>query len=237
MDEESARRHEPAKPGRYVLLIVRDTGHGMDAETQSHIFEPFFTTKSQGKGTGLGLATVYGIVKQSGGFIWVYSEPGRGTTFEIYLPRVDDPLESIAGSQQDVATVGGTETVLLVEDEEPVRELMRTFLRKNGYTVLEAKNGLDALRVAEHHGGTIHLLVTDMVMPKMGGWELADRLAVQRPGLKALYLSGYSEHITAANANRGRRGAFVQKPFAMDVFGRRVREVLEDSRKQEETAN
>jgi len=235
MDEECARRHQPAKPGQYVLLTVSDTGHGMDAETQSHIFEPFFTTKSQGKGTGLGLATVYGIVKQSDGFIWVYSELGKGTTFKIYLPRVDEPLESIVPAQQDVATAGGTETLLLVEDEEPVRELMGAFLRRNGYTVLEAQNGLDALRVAEQHSGTIHLLVTDMVMPKLGGWELADRLAVPRPGLKVLYLSGYSEHIAAPKANRDWSGAFVQKPFSMDVFGRKVREVLDAAGK--ETSN
>ncbi|HJW99418.1 MAG TPA: PAS domain S-box protein [Terriglobales bacterium] len=233
MDEVAAGGHEPAKAGQYVLLSVSDTGHGMDAETRSHIFEPFFTTKSQGKGTGLGLATVYGIVKQSGGFIWVYSEPGQGTTFKIYLPRVDEPLESIAVSQQDPASIAGTETLLLVEDEEPARELMVAFLKKNGYTVLEAKNGLDALRVAEQHGGTIHLLVTDMVMPKMGGRELADRLAMQRPGLKPLYLSGYSERIAAPDTNRGWRGAFLQKPFAMDVFGRKVREILNDFRKPE----
>ena len=237
MDEESASRHQPAKPGQYVLLTVSDTGHGMDAETQSHIFEPFFTTKSQGKGTGLGLATVYGIVKQSGGFIWVYSEPGQGTTFKIYLPRVDEPLESTVPNQEKIVTVGGTETLLLVEDEEPVRELMRAFLQKNGYTVLEANNGLDALRAAERHIGTIHLLVTDMVMPKMGGWELADRLAVERSGLKVLYLSGYSEHKVAADTNRNWRGSFVQKPFSMDVFGRKVREVLDRPGKHDGASN
>jgi CheY-like chemotaxis protein len=227
MDEAYAREHPPAKPGQYVLLTVSDTGHGMDAETQSHIFEPFYTTKEQGKGTGLGLATVYGIVKQSSGFIWVYSEPGRGTTFEVYLPRVDESFESTQPSKHAVAAIRGTETLLLAEDEEAVRELVAGFLRQNGYTVLEAKNGVEALLLAEQQDSTIHLLLTDLMMPKMGGWELAERLLAQRPELKVLYVSGYSEYAANQRAPKDWRGAFVQKPFSMDMLGRKVREVLE----------
>jgi two-component system, cell cycle sensor histidine kinase and response regulator CckA len=227
MDEAYAREHPPAKPGQYVLLTVSDTGHGMDAETQSHIFEPFYTTKEQGKGTGLGLATVYGIVKQSSGFIWVYSEPGRGTTFEVYLPRVDESFESTQPSKHAVAAIRGTETLLLAEDEEAVRELVAGFLRQNGYTVLEAKNGVEALLLAEQQDSTIHLLLTDLMMPKMGGWELAERLLAERPGLKVLYVSGYSEYTANQRATKEWRGAFVQKPFSMDMLGQKVREVLE----------
>ncbi len=227
MDEAYAHKHPPAKPGQYVLLAVSDTGHGMDAETQSHIFEPFFTTKEQGKGTGLGLATVYGIVKQSSGFIWLYSEPGRGTTFEVYLPRVDESFELTQPRKQAVVATRGTETLLLAEDEEAVRELVAGFLRQNGYTVLEAKNGVEALLLAEQQDSTIHMLLTDLMMPKMGGWELAERLLAQRPGLKVLYVSGYSEYTSDQRATKDWRGAFVQKPFSMDVLGQKVREVLE----------
>jgi CheY-like chemotaxis protein len=227
MDEAYAHKHPPAKPGQYVLLTVSDTGHGMDAETQSHIFEPFFTTKEQGKGTGLGLSTVYGIVKQSNGFIWVYSEPGRGTTFEVYLPRVEESLELTQPSKHAVAAIRGTETLLLAEDEEAVRELVAGFLRQNGYTVLEAKNGVEALLLAEQPDSKIHLLLTDLMMPKMGGWELAERLLAQRPELKVLYVSGYSEYAANQRATKDWRGAFVQKPFSMDMLGRKVREVLE----------
>jgi PAS domain S-box-containing protein len=227
MDEAYAHEHPPAKPGQYVLLTVSDTGHGMDAETQSHIFEPFFTTKEQGKGTGLGLSTVYGIVKQSNGFIWVYSEPGRGTTFEVYLPRVDESLELTQPTKHPVAAIRGTETLLLAEDEEAVRELVAGFLRQNGYTVLEAKNGVEALLLAEQPDSKIHLLLTDLMMPKMGGWELAERLLAQRPELKVLYVSGYSEYADNQRASKDWRGAFVQKPFSMDMLGRKVREVLE----------
>ena len=233
MDEQSARRHHPARPGQYVLLMVSDTGTGMDADTQSHIFEPFFTTKQQGNGTGLGLATVYGIVKQSGGFIWVYSEPGRGTTFKVYLPRADEPAEFIQQSKDPGAAIRGTETLLLVEDEEALRELVGEFLREHGYVVLEAKNGAAGLRVAEQHRGNIDLLVTDMVMPKMGGRELAERLMVQRPALKTLYLSGYSESVAAPDPEGFWNGVFLQKPFSMNTLGRKVREVLQRAEKHD----
>jgi CheY-like chemotaxis protein len=227
MDDEYVRRHPAALPGQYVMLAVTDTGHGMGTATLNHIFEPFFTTKELGKGTGLGLATIYGIVKQSGGFIWVYSEPGKGTTFKIYLPRVDEPVKPMQPSKNGVTAARGTETILLVEDEEALRELVGQFLRKNGYTVLEAKNGVEGLLIAERHSGPIHLLVTDVVMPKMGGWELAKRLVVQRPGLKVIYMSGYSEYTATPRQYEEWRGAFLQKPFTMDELARKVREVLE----------
>jgi len=227
MDDEYVRRHPAALPGQYVMLAVTDTGHGMGTATLNHIFEPFFTTKELGKGTGLGLATVYGIVKQSGGFIWVYSEPGKGTTFKIYLPRVDEPVEPMQHSKNGVTAARGTETILLVEDEEALRELVGQFLRKNGYTVLEAKNGVEGLLIAERQSGSIHLLMTDVVMPKMGGWELAKRLVVQRPGLKVVYMSGYSEYTATPRQNEEWRETFVQKPFTMAVLARKVRDALE----------
>ncbi len=231
MDDEYSRRHPPASPGEYVMLAVSDTGHGMDPETQIHIFEPFFTTKEQGKGTGLGLATVYGIVKQSGGFIWVYSEPGLGTAFKIYLPRVDEPVESAEPTKNADEAVHGTETILFAEDEDDLRELVGQFLRKNGYTVLEAKNGIEALQVAEHHDGQIHLLMTDVVMPKMGGWKLAERLITLRPALRVVYLSGYSEYSAAPDNSSKWRASFVQKPFAMDALARKIHEVLSPHRR------
>ena len=227
LDAETARVHQTAPAGLYVLLTVSDTGQGMDKETQSHIFEPFFTTKKQGKGTGLGLATVYGIVKQSRGFIWVYSEPGQGTTFKIYLPRVEEPLETAEHHRNRAPKLRGSETVLLVEDEEAVRELVGGFLRTNGYAVLEATNGFEGLRLAARHGGNIDLLLTDLIMPKMGGWELADRLAGERPDLKVIYMSGYSEYVAAPGAKREHRGAFLQKPFSMQELGGRIREALD----------
>lgn len=227
MDEAYARRHAPAMPGSYVLLRFSDTGEGMDAETQSHIFEPFFTTKAQGRGTGLGLATVYGIVKQSGGFIWVDSEVGRGTTFEICFPRVTKPIDLTRESRRERVAIRGTETVLLAEDEEAVRELIADFLRQNGYTVMEAKNGIEGLQKAEQGGPTIHLLLTDLVMPKMGGWELAERLAPQIPGLRVLFMSGYSEYMAAEASDKRSLSPLLQKPFSMEGLGRKVREVLE----------
>ena len=227
MDDEYVHRHPAALPDQYVMLAVTDTGHGMGTATLNHIFEPFFTTKELGKGTGLGLATVYGIVKQSGGFIWVYSEPGKGTTFKIYLPRVDEPVEPMQPSKNGVTAARGTETILLVEDEEALRELVGQFLRKNGYTVLEAKNGVEGLLIAERQSGSIHLLMTDVVMPKMGGWELAKRLVVQRPGLKVVYMSGYSEYTATPRQNEEWRETFVQKPFTMAVLARKVRDALE----------
>ena len=222
--------HPIVKPGRYVLLAVSDSGVGMDPETQARIFEPFFTTKEQGKGTGLGLSTVYGVVKQSGGFIWVYSEAGKGTCFKIYLPRVDQPAEKIATPHRNADVPRGTETVLLAEDEQDVREVAREFLESGGYTVLQAQNGAEALRIAAGHSGSIDLLVTDMVMPGMKGQELAARLQQQRHALRVIYMSGYSEHATTEAAHANSRLHLLTKPFSRSAILRAVRESLTAAR-------
>src|SRR5881628_486526 len=193
LDQEYVRGHLSAQPGPYVMLAVSDTGVGMDAATQSRIFELFFTTKEQGKGTGLGLATTYGIVKQSGGNIWLYSEPGRGTTFKIYLPRVDQAPEQLAAAPAARETPRGTETVLLVEDDDAVRTLTQKMLAAHGYTVLAAGGGAEALELAAGHTGPIHLLVTDVVLPGMSGRDLAARFRSGPPGVKVLYTSGYTD--------------------------------------------
>ena len=196
LDGKCALAHRPILPGKYVLLAVRDTGHGMDAETKARIFEPFFTTKEQGKGTGLGLATVYGIVKQSGGCVWVESEPEKGARFEVYLPRVDEAAESVASEEIALTTVRGRKTVLIVEDEEAVRALACELLESAGYKVLTAKDGTEALAVAEQSDEPIHLLLTDVVMPKVRGPELAKRLKGLRTKLRIVYMSGYLEYNT-----------------------------------------
>ena len=182
------------RPGNYVMMAVSDTGLGMDAETQAHIFEPFFTTKELGKGTGLGLATVYGAVKQNGGWIWVYSEPGRGTTFKIYLPQVEQVVSSPDRSRTAAPPLNGSETILLVEDQDAIRNVASEFLKGSGYIVLEARDGIEALQVAERHHGEIDLLLTDVVMPRMGGPDLAVRLANLHPQMKIIYMSGYTEY-------------------------------------------
>ncbi|HTQ61664.1 MAG TPA: PAS domain S-box protein [Candidatus Solibacter sp.] len=222
--------HPIVQPGRYVLLAVSDTGKGMDADTQAHIFEPFFTTKEPGKGTGLGLATVYGVVKQSGGFIWVYSEVGKGTTFKIYLPRVDEPEDKGSVPLALAEAPRGTETILLAEDEQDVREVAREFLESGGYRVIEARNGAEALRLANEHTSTIDLLVTDMVMPGMTGRELAQRVQHKYAGLGVIYMSGYTEH-TAVEAEQGEPNLrLLTKPFSRGSILRSVREVLNLSR-------
>ncbi len=213
------------KRGPYVMITVSDNGHGMDRETQARIFEPFFTTKEKGKGTGLGLSTVYGIIKQSGGYVFVQSELNRGTTFTIYFPRVDEPSEAIGTASAPVAAVGGSETILLVEDEESVRQLVRETLVARGYRVLEAENGSAALTLAAAHPETIHLVVTDVVMPGLSGHELAQQLLASRPGVKVLYLSGYAEDAINTSATRPQK-AFLQKPFTLQSLSRKVREVL-----------
>jgi two-component system, cell cycle sensor histidine kinase and response regulator CckA len=227
LDRAFTDRHAPMEPGEYVLIAVTDTGQGMDAATQERVFEPFFTTKEQGKGSGLGLATVYGIVKQSGGFIWVYSEPDRGTAFKIYLPPSErQAMLPRAGDGSRETTQRGWETVLLVEDEDAVRALAREVLRRHGYTVLEARHGLDALRIAERHPDDIHLMITDVVMPHMSGRDLAARLGAARQEMKVLFMSGYTDH-AAVHRDLTQGTAFLQKPFTPDVFARTVRNILD----------
>ncbi|MFY9559437.1 MAG: PAS domain S-box protein [Terriglobales bacterium] len=223
---ENFREHRFIQPGRYVVISVSDTGHGMDKETQSRVFEPFFTTKEKGKGTGLGLSTVYGIVKQSGGYVFPQSEPGAGTTFYIYLPRVEDSPEEMSPAKLAENEKGGCETVLLVEDEESVRELVRETLAARGYKVLEADNGDSGLRAAEAYPDRIDILITDVVMPGMGGRELAKRLLLLRPNLGVLYLSGYTEDTILHQGALGPGTAFLQKPFTLQNLARKVREVL-----------
>jgi len=220
------REHSLIQPGSYILLSVSDTGGGMDKETQSRIFEPFFTTKEKGKGTGLGLSTVYGIVKQSGGYIFAHSEMGSGTTFRIYLPKVTDPAGQSGIAKHQQAPIGGSETVLLVEDEESVRELVRETLQSKGYSVMEAPDGINGLKVAESHSGKIDILITDVVMPGMSGRELAQRITTARPATKVLFLSGYTEDAIIHEGVLDPGTAFLQKPFTLQALARKVRDVL-----------
>jgi PAS domain S-box-containing protein len=218
--------HPPAQPGRYVMLAVSDTGTGMDAETQQRIFEPFFTTKPPGEGTGLGLSTVYGIVKQSGGYIWVYSEPGRGTTFKIYLPCVDESVEPTAAAAASAPSPRGDETVLLVEDTDDLRELIREVLEGKGYTVLVAADGKRALALAREHKGPIHLVLTDVVMPGLGGTDLAKELALAEPGIRVLYMSGYTNGVISKHGVAGLGVSLLEKPFTTERLAQAVREAL-----------
>jgi len=226
LDHGYTSSHPLMKPGKYVQLTVSDSGTGMDAETQAHIFEPFFTTKEKGKGTGLGLATVYGIVKQSGGFIWVYSELGKGTCFKIYLPRVDQAEEQVGVPKPTAEIPSGTETVLLTEDEADVREIARQFLESGGYKVIEAKNGREAIELARQNAGKIELLVTDMVMPGMTGQELAVNLQHEQPNVRVIFMSGYSEHAATEMADADPGVRLLTKPFSRSALLRAAREML-----------
>src|SRR5580693_461278 len=261
LDKDDSRKHEGAPAGKYVMLAVSDTGSGMDTETQAHMFEPFFTTKAPGKGTGLGLATVYGVVKHSDGWIWVDSEPGRGTSFKIYLPRVDESRVEESGIEESAvesrlkeskprqspprelkvresrlaeplsskttpsvsSAPKGTETVLVVEDQDGIRDIVRESLRRNGYKVLIAVDGNEALQMASAYPDPIHLLVTDLVMPNIGGRELAQRLTPLRPQMKVLFMSGYSEYSALENEETRPSATVLQKPFSLDALARNVR--------------
>ena len=215
------------QPGAYVMLAISDNGCGMDQETLSQIFEPFFTTKEPTKGTGLGLSTVYGIVKQSGGSIFVYSEPGTGTSFKIYLPRIEQPVTSRRQIRVEVESPRGSETVLVVEDDEVVRKLIYDALRKYGYEVLEAANGAEALLVCERHETPIPLIVTDVVMPQMSGRVLAARLRERHPAMRVIYMSGYTDDAVVRHGLLDASMFFLQKPFTPSVLAHKVREVLD----------
>jgi len=225
LDAAFAASHPPARPGRYVLLAVSDTGSGMDDYTQAHAFEPFFTTKETGKGTGLGLSTVYGVVKQSDGYIWIYSELGVGTTFKIYLPRIEEVALTLP-EESPAPLVRGSETVLLVEDEATLRDLVRETLEGNGYTVLAARDGAQAMQIADVHAGAIHVMVTDLIMPGMTGRSAADSIRAVRPEMKVLYISGYSEEAIMRRGALGSGAAFLGKPFTSEGFLRKVRDLL-----------
>jgi PAS domain S-box-containing protein len=231
LDEDYARRHPPQEPGAYVLLSVADTGIGMDAETQARIFEPFFTTKEIGKGTGLGLSTVYGVVRQSGGHIWVYSELGLGTTFKIYLPCAGQPARVQQPPAAPAESLRGSETILLVEDEEALRGLARSLLEDSGYTVLEAELPEAAIETALQHSGKIHVLLTDLVMPGMTGKDLAAKLAPTRPEMKVVFMSGYTSFTHAGLADS--EIALLTKPFTREKLLRKLRETLESEIKVE----
>ena len=227
LDTDYAKLHPEVKPGRFVMVAVSDTGSGMSQETKGHIFEPFFTTKGPGKGTGLGLATVYGIVKQSGGHIAVHSELGQGTTFTIYLPPVEEKLLSGKSPHGSKVAPHGNETILLVEDDDAVRAITKLALQSLNYTVLEARNGEEAVRICERHTEPIQLLITDVVMPEMGGRQVAERLTARKQGIKVLFLSGYTDDAVVRHGVLQAEVAFLQKPFTPMALANKVLDVLD----------
>jgi two-component system, cell cycle sensor histidine kinase and response regulator CckA len=227
LDESYGQQHPPTIPGQYILLAVTDTGVGMDKETQSHMFEPFFTTKEKDKGTGLGLSVVYGVVKQSGGYIWVCSEPGNGTTFKIYLPSVKESVEKVGPQDVPAKSLKGSETILLVEDEESLRSLICSLLVHSGYTVLDTNSGVQALKIAHEHRGGIHLLLTDMVLPGISGVELAQEMTWRYSNVKVLFMSGYTAYASASQGALKAGTFLLQKPFEPEGLRSRVRGVLD----------
>ena len=235
LDDTYTRQHQPVEPGRYVMLAVSDTGSGMSPETLTRIFEPFYTTKEVGKGTGLGLSMVYGIVKQSGGYVWVYSEPNQGTTFKIYLPRVDQPVEGMAADKQPVTVMRGTETILLVEDDPQLRQLSSSVLAHCGYNVLVASTPEEGLAICKANHNDIRLLVTDVVMPRMNGRQLAERVSVMRPKIRVLYISGYTDNAIVHYGVLDTGLWFLPKPFTLSSLVAKVREVLDSPTNTAET--
>ncbi len=227
LDEKYVNSHVAVEPGPYVMLSVSDTGCGMSAEVRERIFEPFFTTKEKGKGTGLGLSTVYGIVKQSGGNIWVYSEPGQGTSFKIYLPAAEEATEDFPEKETIKETPRGNETILIVEDDESLRKLAVHVLEKQGYTVLEASQESEAMGIFRERKEPIHLVLMDVVMPGISGRLLIERLKEIRNDFKVLYMSGYTDDVIAHHGVLEKGVKFIQKPFTMDSLARKVREVLD----------
>jgi PAS domain S-box-containing protein len=226
LDETYAHKHVAVKPGPYIMMAISDTGKGMDEETRSNIFEPFFTTKEKGRGTGLGLSTVYGIVKQSGGNIWVYSEPEKGATFKIYLPRVEKVAETAEKVKVTAEALTGSEAIMVVEDDDMVRDMAKSILQQYGYSILDAQDGKEAIRVSEKFEGPIHLMLTDVVMPGMSGRVLAEKLAVQRPKMKVLYMSGYTDNAIVRHGVLDKEVIFIQKPFTVEALAQKVREVF-----------
>jgi two-component system, cell cycle sensor histidine kinase and response regulator CckA len=225
LDEEYARSHSGVRPGRYVMIAFSDSGVGMDADTQASIFEPFFTTKPNG--TGLGLSTVYGVVRQSGGHIWVYSEPGKGTAFKIYFPRIDEPAEHYESSPSRRAVPAGSETVLLVEDSDSLREVTREFLQMAGYSVVESSDASEALRLASNHDGPIHLLLTDVVMPGMNGRDLAREMQSIHPETRVLFMSGYTANAIHHHGVLEEGLSLLTKPFTRTGLAQKIRELLD----------
>jgi two-component system cell cycle sensor histidine kinase/response regulator CckA len=226
---EHADRHLGAVPGAYALLAVSDTGTGIDRATQARLFEPFFTTKERGRGTGLGLSTAYGIVKQSGGDIWVYSEPGQGTTFKIYLPLADTEAAIVPPSRPLAPAVARSSTILVVEDDDAISTIIQRSLASSGYRVLTARNGNDALRVSETFHEPIDLILTDVIMPEMGGPQLVAHLAQSRPGIAAIYMSGYTDGELTDRGVVGDVASFLEKPFSPDELRRAIAERLLES--------